>query len=68
MSINDIINNDTNNINNNNNITNLNNEKVTISIKSCKNITSKQALLIIPITQYFSNKYILNKLITILKG
>ena len=41
---------------------------VTISIKSCKNITSKQSLLIIPITQYFSNKYLLKKLITILKG
>jgi len=41
---------------------------VNISIKSCKNITSKQALLIIPITKYFSNKKILKKLITILKG
>lgn len=70
MSINDIINNDNNiTINNNtNNIGNTNDEKVNISIKSCKNITSKQALLIIPITQYFSNKTILNKLITILKG
>ena len=29
---------------------------VNITIKSCKNITSKQALLIIPITTYFSNK------------
>jgi hypothetical protein len=71
MSINDILNNDNNintNINNSSNINNINNEKVIISIKSCKNITSKQALLIIPITQYFSNKYILNKLITVLKG
>jgi hypothetical protein len=41
---------------------------VNISIKSCKNITSKQALLIIPITKYFSNKKTLKKLITILKG
>ena len=73
MSINDIINNDNNitinnNTNNINNIGNTNDEKVNISIKSCKNITSKQALLIIPITQYFSNKTILNKLITVLKG
>ena len=74
MSINDIINNDNNNITKDNNtnkintIDNTNNEKVNISIKSCKNITSKQALLIIPITNYFSNKYILNKLITVLKG
>ena len=37
-------------------------------IKSCKNITSKQALLIIPITKYFSNRNMLNKIITILKG
>jgi len=43
-------------------------EKANIIIKSCKNITSKQALLIIPITKYFSNKYLLNKLISILKG
>ena len=41
---------------------------VNISIKSCKNITSKQALLLIPITKYFSNKKTLKKLITILKG
>ena len=78
MSINDILNNDNNitrdnsnkisNTNNTNTIDNTNNEKVTISIKSCKNITSKQALLIIPITHYFSNKYFLNKLITVLKG
>lgn len=78
MSINDILNNDNNitrdnsnkinNTNNTNTIDNTNNEKVSISIKSCKNITSKQALLIIPITQYFSNKYFLNKLITVLKG
>ena len=74
MSINDILNNDSNNITidtNTNKISTTsttNNEKVNISIKSCKNITSKQALLIIPITQYFSNKYILNKLITVLKG
>ena len=39
-----------------------------ISIKSCKNITSKQALLIIPITKFFSNSFYLNKLIEILKG
>ena len=43
-------------------------DKVKISIKACKNITSKQSLLIIPITQYFSNKNLLKKLITILKG
>jgi hypothetical protein len=43
-------------------------DTVTISIKSCKNITSKQSLLIIPITKYFSNKKTLKKLITILKG
>lgn len=43
-------------------------DKINISIKSCKNITSKQSLLIIPITQYFSNKSLLKKLITILKG
>jgi hypothetical protein len=43
-------------------------DKVNIVIKSCKNITSKQALLIIPITKYFSNRPTLNKLITILKG
>jgi hypothetical protein len=42
--------------------------KVNITIKSCKNITSKQALLIIPITKYFSNRKVLNRLITILKG
>lgn len=39
-----------------------------ISIKSCKNITSKQALLIIPITKFFTNSFYLNKLIEILKG
>ena len=44
------------------------NDKVNITIKSCKNITSKQALLIIPITKYFSNRTIFNRLITILKG
>ena len=43
-------------------------DKVNIVIKSCKNITSKQALLIIPITKYFSNRTTFNKLITILKG
>jgi len=43
-------------------------DKVNIVIKSCKNITSKQALLIIPITKFFSNKNMLNKIITILKG
>jgi hypothetical protein len=41
---------------------------VNITIKSCKNITSKQALLIIPITKFFSNRDKLNKLISILKG
>ena len=71
MSFNDIINNkiekkDTPSITVDNTI--CKEDKVTISIKSCKNITSKQALLIIPITNYFSNKYILNKLITVLKG
>jgi hypothetical protein len=39
-----------------------------ISIKACKNITSKQALLIIPITKFFTNSFYLNKLIEILKG
>jgi hypothetical protein len=43
-------------------------EKVNITIKSCKSISSKQALLIIPITKYFSDRRILNRLITILKG
>ena len=43
-------------------------DTVNVSIKSCKNITSKQVLLIIPITKYFSNKKTLKKLITILKG
>ena len=43
-------------------------DTVNISIKSCKNITSKQALLLIPITKYFSTKKTLKKLITILKG
>jgi hypothetical protein len=43
-------------------------DKVNIVIKSCKNITSKQALLIIPITKFFSNRDMLNKIITILKG
>ena len=43
-------------------------DDVNIVIKSCKNITSKQALLIIPITKFFANRNILNKLITILKG
>jgi hypothetical protein len=43
-------------------------DKVNITIKSCKNITSKQALLVIPITKYFSSRVILNKLIKILKG
>jgi arginine decarboxylase-like protein len=79
MSFNDIINN-TNNTNNTlNNISDnivdtqvcnkdSKDEITNISIKSCKNITSKQALLIIPITKYFSNKKTLKKLITILKG
>ena len=43
-------------------------DKVNIIIKSCKNISSKQALLIIPITKFFSNRLMLNKIITILKG
>ena len=43
-------------------------DKVNITIKSCKNISSKQALLIIPITKYFSDRSILNRLISILKG
>ena len=43
-------------------------DKVNIVIKSCKNITSKQALLIVPITKFFSNRHMLNKVITILKG
>ena len=43
-------------------------DKVNIVIKSCKNISSKQALLIIPITKFFSNRNMLNKIITILKG
>ena len=43
-------------------------EEVNITIKACKNISSKQALLIIPITKYFSNKPLLLKLIAILKG
>jgi hypothetical protein len=43
-------------------------DKVNIVIKSCKNISSKQALLIIPITKFFSNRLMLNKIITILKG
>ena len=43
-------------------------DKVNIVIKSCKNISSKQALLIIPITKFFSNRHMLNKIITILKG
>jgi hypothetical protein len=41
---------------------------VNIVIKACKNITSKQALLMIPITKFFSNRIQLNKLIEILKG
>lgn len=44
------------------------NTEVNITIKSCKNITSKQALLIIPITKFFLNREKLHKLITILKG
>jgi hypothetical protein len=43
-------------------------DKVNIVIKSCKSISSKQALLIIPITKYFSDRKLLNRLITILKG
>ena len=39
-----------------------------IMIKSGKNISSKQALLVIPITKFFSNKSYLDKLINILKG
>lgn len=44
------------------------NDKVNIVIKSCKSISSKQALLIIPITKYFADRRLLNKLISILKG
>ena len=43
-------------------------DDITITIKACKNISSKQALLIIPITKYFSKKSLLHKLIAILKG
>ena len=83
MSFNDIINNNTNNTtlivsnnsqNNNSQANKVKKEQackddtVNVSIKSCKNITSKQVLLIIPITKYFSNKKTLKKLITILKG
>lgn len=84
MSFNDIINNSNynNTINNTTNTIVSNNtqankvkkeqacrdDTVNVSIKSCKNITSKQALLIIPITKYFSTKKTLKKLITILKG
>lgn len=37
-------------------------------IKACKNISSKQALLIIPITKFFSERAKLDRLISILKG
>ena len=47
---------------------NTNTSDVNITVKSCKNITSKQALLIIPITKFFTNRATLNKLIVILKG
>ena len=43
-------------------------EIINITVKSCKNITSKQALLIIPITKFFSYRSTLHKLIVILKG
>jgi hypothetical protein len=43
-------------------------QPVNIVIKTCKNITSRQALLMIPITKFFSTQYNLNKLIEILKG
>ena len=43
-------------------------ENVNVVIKSCKNITTKQQLLIIPITKFFSDRKILNRLIKILKG
>jgi hypothetical protein len=81
MSFNDIINNSNYNTNNNSTIVSNNSQAhkvkkdqackddtVNVSIKSCKNVTSKQALLIIPITKYFSTKKTLKKLITILKG
>jgi len=81
MSFNDIINNSNYNTNNNSTIVSNNlqatkvkkeqackDDTVNVSIKSCKNVTSKQALLIIPITKYFSTKKTLKKLITILKG
>ena len=43
-------------------------DDVNITIKSCKNISAKQALLIIPITKFFKKRHTLNKLISILKG
>ena len=52
----------------NSNISDPDDKIVNIVIKSCKNITSKQALLIIPITKFFSKLSMLNKIITILKG
>ena len=39
-----------------------------VYIKGDKDISSKQALLIIPITKFFTNKYNLDKLINILSG
>lgn len=39
-----------------------------VFIKGAKNISSKQALLIIPITKFFTNEYNLKKLISILSG
>lgn len=39
-----------------------------VYIKGAKDISSKQALLIIPITKFFTNKYNLDKLINILSG
>ena len=39
-----------------------------VYIKGAKDISSKQALLIIPITKFFSNSYNLDKLINILSG
>ena len=39
-----------------------------VYIKGAKDISSKQTLLIIPITKFFTNKYNLDKLINILSG
>ena len=49
-------------------VVSLSTDDVNITIKSCKNISAKQALLIIPITKFFTKRHTLNKLIGILKG